>query len=157
MKKLLWLAFNEERKVALLSSELFDEALKDAIISIGAHLKRPYEQATAHRSPDYTEILWATSDSEDTIRHSEAIFSSYLRTHEKVHGRNPPPESLPLPQANFQAKLRDLKKKQYRSIIETALDRKGLYTYRENILRGFIAMKALEGRRRASRKHPRRP
>lgn len=144
MEKLLWIAFNDDQLISHLDLKLFEEALKDAIISIGAHLKRPYEQATSHRAPDYTEILWATSDSEDTIRYSDAIFSSYLRIHEKIHGKNPPPEFLPLPQATFQIKLRDLKKKQYGAIIETALDRKGLYTYRENILRGFIAMKAQE-------------
>ncbi|MBK5355050.1 ATP-binding protein [Pseudomonas sp. TH41] len=145
MEKLLWIAFNEDHPVSHLDMKLFEQALRDAISSIGAHLKRPYEQATAHRSPDYTEILWATSDSEDTIRYSESIFLSYIRIHEKIHGKNPPPEYLPLPQPNFLVKLRDLKKKPYGEIIENAMDRKGLYTYRENILRGFIAMKALEG------------
>lgn len=145
MEKLLWLAFNEEASVSRLDMKLFELALEDAIFSIGAHLKRPYEQATSHRSPDYTEILWATSDSEDIIRYGDSIFLSYIRIHEKIHGKNPSPEYLPLSQANFLAKLRDLKKKQYGEIIENALDRKGLYTYRENILRGFIAMKALEG------------
>lgn len=74
MEKLLWLVFNEEAPVTHLDMKLFELALEDAISSIGAHLKRPYEQATSHRSPDYTEILWATSDSEDIIRYGEGIF-----------------------------------------------------------------------------------
>ncbi|QHF47211.1 hypothetical protein PspS35_26745 [Pseudomonas sp. S35] len=144
-EKLLWLAFNEESYISRLDGATFEKALEDAILSIGAHLKRPYEQATSHRSPDYTEILWATSDSEDIIRYGESIFLSYIRIHEKLHGKNPSVEYRPLSQSSFLTKLRDLKKKQYGEIIENALDRKGIYTYRENILRGFIAMKALEG------------
>ncbi|TVT66464.1 MAG: ATP-binding protein [Pseudomonas sp.] len=145
MEKLLWIAFNEEAIVSHLDMNLFDMALDDAISSMDAYLKRPYEQATSHRSPDYTEILWATSDSEDIIRYGEGIFLSYIRIHEKLHGKNPPQERLPLSKQSFLAKLRDLKKKQFGEIIENALDRNGLYTFRENILRGFIAMKALEG------------
>lgn len=145
MEKLLWVAFNEESVVNRLDMKLFDMALEDAISSIDAYLTRPYEQATSHRSSDYTEILWATSDSEDMIRYGESIFLSYLRIHEKLHGKTPSPERLPLSQQSFLTKLRDLKKKQFGEIIENALDRKGLYTFRENILRGFIAMKALEG------------
>lgn len=37
-----------------------------------------------------------------------------------------------------------MKKPEYGAILENVLNRKGYYSYRENILRGYVAMKALE-------------
>lgn len=119
-------------------------ALEKAISSIGAHLQSPYDSATLHRTNDYREILWATADSESTLRFIEGMFKSYLRIHKQIYGINPKTEDRPLSRENFSARLGNLKKESYGGVLENVPNKRGLYSYRENILRGFVAMKALE-------------
>ena len=107
-------------------------------------MQRPYDLATLHRTNDYREILWATADSESMIRYTESMFKSYLRIHKQLYGSNPDPDLRPLPRDKFLARIANLKKRNYGNILENPSDRRGLYSYRENILRGFVAMKALE-------------
>ena len=143
-EKLLWCAFNNEETVHHIDFSLFDEALEKAINSISAHLQRPYNAASLHRTSDYKEILWATADSENTIRYIDGMFKSYLRINEQIYGNPPPDDNRPLSRDKFTARLMNLKKKTYGNIIENVSGRKGIYTYRENILRGYVAMKAQE-------------
>lgn len=143
-EKLLWCAFDAEEEIGDIGVELFDEALIKAINSISAHLQMPYDAATLHRSNDYRDILWATADSESTIRYIDGMFASYLRINDQLYGSNPNEENRPLSRSKFTSRLASLKRKEYGAILENVSDRKGLYSYRENILRGFIAMKALK-------------
>tara|TARA_R110002050_G_scaffold71891_3_gene154713 strand:+ start:99969 stop:101330 length:1362 start_codon:yes stop_codon:yes gene_type:complete len=142
-EKVLWSTFNDEHEINHIDADLFNIALEKAISSIGAHLQTPYDAATLHRTNDYREILWATADSESTIRYIDGMFKSYLRIHKKLYGINPKAESRPLSKKSFSARLGNLKKEQYGTVLENVADKKGLYSYRENILRGFVAMKAL--------------
>ena len=72
------------------------------------------------------------------------MFKSYLRIHKQLYGSNPNKENRPLPRKNFSSRLLNLKKAEFGGILENSSNKKGVYSYRENILRGFIAMKALE-------------
>ena len=143
-EKILWCAFHSEKEIHNIDFDFFDEALEKAILSISAHLQRPYDSASLHRTRDYKEILWATADSENTIRYIDGMYASYLRINEQLYGTNPKEEDRPLPRNNFTTRLAKLKKTEFGHILENVSGRKGLYTYRENILRGFVAMKALE-------------
>lgn len=143
-EKILWSAFNAENEISNIDTNLFKQALEKAISSIGAHLQIPYDQATHHRTSDYREILWATADSESTLRYIDGMFASYLRIHKQIYGNTPNKEELPLSRRNFTARLGNLKKQNYGAVLENVSNKKGLYSYRENILRGFVAMKALK-------------
>jgi hypothetical protein len=72
------------------------------------------------------------------------MFSSYIRINEALHGQDPESHKRPLTRDSFVRKLGQFKKPEYGQILENVGGRKGLYSYRENILRGFVAMKALE-------------
>ena len=143
-EKILWCAFNCEQIIHNIGYDLFNEALEKAINSISAHLQMPYDAASLHRSTDYKEILWATADSENTIRYIDGMYASYLRINQQIFGNNPNEENRPLPRKKFTSRLSKFRKKEFGQILEHVVDRKGIYTYRENILRGFVAMKALE-------------
>lgn len=143
-EKILWAAFDSEEEVEYIDFKLFGIALEKAISSISAHLQVPYDSATLHRTNDYREILWATADSESTIRYIDGMFNSYLRINKQLYGHDPIEENRPLSRQNFTARLGSLKRKEYGEILENPLNRKGLYSYRENILRGYVAMRALE-------------
>ena len=143
-EKILWCAFDSEVDIEYIDEEIFSMALEKAISSISAHLSMPYDSATLHRNSDYREVLWATADSESTIRLIDGMFNSYLRINRQLYGPSPEEKCRPLTRKNFVARLANLKKKDYGGILENASDRKGLYSYRENILRGYVAMRALE-------------
>jgi len=143
-EKVLWCAFDHGQVIKKIGFDLFDEALEKAINSISAHLQMPYDSASLHRTNDYKEILWATADSENTIRYIDGMYASYLRINQQLYGNMPTEEDRPLPRNKFTTRLSNLRKKEYGQILEHVAGRKGLYTYRENILRGFVAMKALD-------------
>lgn len=143
-EKILWCAFDSDKEITTIELDLFNEALEKAINSISAHLQMPYDAASLHRTNDYKEILWATADSENTIRYIDGMYSSYLRINQQLYGTSPDDQNRPLPRTKFTTRLSNLKKKEYGQILENVTDRKGIYTYRENILRGFVAMKAFE-------------
>lgn len=142
-EKLLWEAFRAPYEVAQLDENLFAVALQAAIEATAPHHKRPYEKATHHRG-EWHEIVWATADSETTIRRTDDIYLSYLRIHEQLHGKQPSPERQPLPQNKVVESLAKLKDDNYGRILESPDRKKGYYAYRENILRGYVAMRALE-------------
>jgi len=143
-EKILWCAFDSDQVINKIGFDLFDKALEKAINSISAHLQMPYDAASLHRTNDYKEILWATADSENTIRYIDGMYASYLRINKQLYGNNPDEQDRPLPRTKFTARLSNLRKEEYGQILEHVAERKGLYTYKENILRGFVAMKALE-------------
>ncbi len=141
---LLWCAIDAEQDITEINFDLFELAVGIAIKSISAHLKLPYDKATLHRAADNQDVLWATADSESTIRYIDGMFSSYIRIHQQLYGNNPDSNARPLPRAKFTARLANLKKVEYGSILENPSDRKGIYSYKENILRGYVALRALE-------------
>lgn len=141
---LLWQAFNSDVTITELDDSLFRPALTEAIAGISAQLQRPYTAATAHRSADYRDVVWATADSESDFRSVEAMWKSYLRIHQAIYGESPSAENRPFDKSAFTARISALKKKSFGEILQPYMDRRGIYAYRENILRGFVAMKALE-------------
>ena len=143
-EKILWCAYESIECIQLITFNLFDEALEKAINSISAHLQIPYDAASLHRTTDYRDILWATADSENTIRYIDGMYSSYLRINKQLYGKHPNEDERPLPRNKFTSRLSNFKKFEFGCILENVAERKGLYTYKENILRGFVAMKALE-------------
>lgn len=143
-EKILWSAFGSQQEIDHIGFDLFDEALKKAISSINMQLKTKYDEATLHRSDDYTEVLWACADSESSPRKIDGLFKSYLRINSELHGKNPPADKMPLDRKKFTSKLGMLKKDEFGAILENPTSRAGYYAFKENILKGYIAMRAFE-------------
>jgi hypothetical protein len=122
--------------VETVSWQHYRNGLKDAIDSINAELRRPYELAVTQRADDYEEVLWSTADGEYLQRYVDQIFASYLFIMEQREGR------AALPLEKFKARIRALRTQRTGSILVTEEARKGLYWYRETMLRGYVRMQA---------------
>lgn len=134
-EKLLWRLWDRSDTATSVQPEDFVGALNDAIESISAELKRPYEAATVNRSQDYEYVLWASADSEFLHAYLRGIFTSYSRIVEHLGGQ-------PLSYSQFRTRLRNLTKENYGEVLVPDPKRPGLYTYRENMLRGYVRLQA---------------
>lgn len=135
-EKMLWCVFEDPAIVNVVTWEHYHAGLRDAIDSISAELKRPYQKAVNKRASEYEEILWATADSEYLDRFAKSIYSSY----EYIIKQRP--GSKLLPYEKFSARLRNLKEDGFGAILSTDPNHPGLYTYREKMLRGYVRMQA---------------
>jgi hypothetical protein len=134
-EKLLWRVFDDEHIVTEVSKEHYLAALRDAIDSITAELKRPYELAANQRTGDYEEVLWSTADSEYLLRYLDDMYSSYLYIMKQLT------DKPPLDYKKFVTRIRSLKNKSNGEILSSE-KRPGLYSYREKMLRGYVRIQA---------------
>lgn len=136
MEKMLWVAFNKEKEVAYLENTIFEAGLRQAINSISAELKRPYEKAVLHRNREFEDAVWATANSEDSHNDNTTTFKTY----EHIITRRP--GGLQLPQAAFTQLLRKLRQPAFGALLEGIDGRPGWFAYREKMLRGYVRMQA---------------
>jgi uncharacterized protein len=143
-EKILWHAYEDPLAIKRITWEHYHAGLSDAIQSISAELRRPYEMAVNQvidnngvTSDDYEEILWSTADSEYLHRHVKDMFSSYDYIMKQRNGRRS------LDYETYTTVLKKLRNKSCGQILMTSWYKKpGLLTYRENMLRGYVRMKA---------------
>lgn len=136
-EKLLWRVFEDPNPITQITWDHYYNALKDAILSINAELRRPYDLATNQRSSDdYEEILWSTADSEYLHRYLKDMYSSYEYVMRHRNGR------IPLDYAKYTTRIRNLKKDSYGEVLVADPTKPGLYFYREKMLRGYVRMQA---------------
>lgn len=135
-EKMLWCAFGDPNVVSDIKWEHYHAGLRDAIESISAELKRPYQEAVNKRSGEYEEVLWATADSEYLERFMKQMYSSY------EYIMNQRRSSLALNYEKFCARIRKLRDASYGAILINDPSNPGLYTYREKMLRGYVRMQA---------------
>lgn len=136
-EKLLWRLWDAQEIVTNVEWEHYHGAIQDAIISVNAELKRPYEQAVNQRTEDFEEVLWATADSEYLDRELRQIFSSYAYVMRQRPGR------VPMEYKQFTAVLSKLRTKSCGEIIVASrFARRGWVAYRESMLRGYARMRA---------------
>lgn len=137
MERILWAAFATDEIVTKIDWSLFSLGLADAIQSITAELKRPYEKAVLHRDAEFEDIVWSTADHEDLIRSLDAMHQSYLSIVQKRRdGRSP------IDRKRYADLLRKLKEASYGSVMIQEQGRPGWYSYREKMLRGYVRMQA---------------
>lgn len=134
-EKIFWCVFEDDALVKKITKEHYQAALRDAIDSISAELKRPYEIAANQRSGDYEEVLWSTADSEFLHRYLKDMYSSY------VYVMKQQPDKPLLDYDKYASRIRSLKNKSNGEIL-IAENRPGLYSYREKMLRGFVRIQA---------------
>ena len=143
-QNLLWAAFKDINVINSIEDYHYNAAINRSIVGISGRLQLPYEKATLDKSHDYLLAIWATADSEDFIRYSENIFKSYLRINEMIFGNSPEGDEKPMNQKEFNKILNKFKSKSYGEILEQVEGRRGLYSYKENLLRGYVALKAMD-------------
>ncbi|WP_227818248.1 AAA family ATPase [Nitrogeniibacter aestuarii] len=137
LEKILWAAYILEPDISEIGWDLFHEGLHEAILATSAELKRPYEKAVLHREESYEDVVWATADHDDLMRSLNDMYESYRLVVEK---RNDAREVLD--RGRFSALVRKLKDASYGSVLTSVESRKGWYSYREKMLRGFVRMQA---------------
>jgi hypothetical protein len=104
------------------------------------HLKTTYEKAVMKDLPDYKEVLWAMADHADLIRNTESIYSSYVQLFADANGN--PQDSTSLDRSIVVSRLNTLKRSACGSILASA--RRGWYQFHENIMRGYVRLRAEE-------------
>jgi hypothetical protein len=136
-EKILWAAYSAGEPVDEIGWKLFNHGLTDAIVSTAAELKRPYERAVFHRSPEFEDIVWATADHDDLLRSTNDMYDSYKVIVSKRHdGREV------IDRSRFTTHVRKLKTAPFGTLLQQEEGRPGWYSYREKMLRGFARMQA---------------
>ena len=135
VEKLLWLIFDKEEVVTEVTWDDYYAALDHAIVGIAAELARPYQLATQQRSQDYEEVVWATSADEWQGAFLNGMYQQYQSIMKQRESREA------LSYEKFAARIRNLVKPEFGGILKTG-QKKGFYTYREKMLRGYIRMQA---------------
>ena len=134
-EKLLWQIFDDPLLVTKATKQHYQLALRDAIESISAELKRPYEMAINQKSGDYEAVLWSTADADFLHQYLKNMYSSYEYIVKQM-------EAAPvLDYEKYVQRIRKLKNPGCGSIL-ISQERPGLYAYRENMLRGYVRMQA---------------
>lgn len=135
-EKLLWILFREEEVCSSVTKAHYHAAINEAINSISAELKKPYEKAIAQRSGDYEQVVWSTADSEWLHRYVKDMYSSY----EYIMNQFTDKEALP--PNKYGARIRSLKNEACGEILIPDPKKKGMYSYKEKMLRGYVRMQA---------------
>lgn len=134
-EKLMWRVYDDPDISDEVNDNHFEEAIKDAIETIMAELKRPYELAVRHRSGDIEPVLWATADGDLLSRFIEDMYLSYIRIMEQI-------ENVPvLDRKKFASRVQSLRNETSGEILIRDI-KPGLYTYREKMLRGYVRLQA---------------
>lgn len=134
-EKILWSAFEDPNEIREITWDHFHSGLTDAINSISAELKRPYEIAINQRSEDYEEVLWSTADSEWLQRYLKDMYASYEHI---MSDRKDRPK---LDYSKYTSRIRSLRTQGCGAILLSET-KPGLYSYREKMFRGYVRMQA---------------
>lgn len=133
---MFWAAFNDAQIVTEVGAAHFHEGLREAVQSINAELKKPYEKAVLLREPEFEDIVWSTADADDLIRSLPAMFSSYKTVTSKRNVVDP------VDRERYSNLIRKLKQPGYGQLLEQIPSRPGWYTYHQKMLRGYVRMQA---------------
>lgn len=138
-EKLMWHVYEAPHVISTIEREHYVAALHDAIESINAELRRPYDMAVSQRTEDFEEVLWATADSDYLDRTGDDFFTSY----QYVMKQRDPFSTRTLDNAAFKAIIKKLKSAPCGEVlVNSRFNRRGWYSYREPVLRGYVRMQA---------------
>lgn len=132
-EKLFWAMFRDPHPRLEPTQEHYHAAVNAAVLAIEQHLKSAYDAATMKATNDYEEVLWAFVDHPELIRSIDSIHESYLEIMRKL-------DEEPMDRTQLVAHLQALKSASCGKIL--ASDRRTFYRFRENILRGYVRLRA---------------
>ncbi|HTW51142.1 MAG TPA: ATP-binding protein [Stellaceae bacterium] len=153
-EKMFWNLFNKEETVTKARAADYVDAIRDAAQSIQAFLIEAYNRATRKYTNDYEEVLWAVADSPLLERSSSLIFQSYKRILEALPEERRSQDERSVAgtwlksdhrddselRKAFNGRINRLKSLAYGQILIGT--RAGWYEYRENIVRGYVRLRA---------------
>lgn len=132
---IMWNVFDDENMVSKISWHHYTNSIPEAIEKVDVELKKKYEMAVLCRSPEYEEVLWGTADTEWLDRPIGDMYTSYVWLSEKL-GRHEI-----LSQDKFSSRVQSLRKSSYGEVLIPRV-RRGMYTYKEKMFRGFVRLQA---------------
>lgn len=136
-ESVLWSAFDDKESVTKIGKGHFKNGISDALLRAESTLKQQYEKATmkSRLTEDYEESLWALADTTSDKRQVKEIFdSSYKRI---VSSR---PNKKILSKEELNQRFLTLRKESHGNVVVGFGS--GWFGFRENILRGYIRLKA---------------
>ena len=134
---MFWNAFDDDQITTKIKAKHFEAGISGALERSEATLKQQYFTATAKtkHTADYEEALWALADTTSDRRQLSEIYnSSYMKIMKQRKDRST------LEQSVFNRRLHSLKKTTHGEIIKN--HGAGWWEYRENIIRGYVRLKA---------------
>lgn len=131
-EKLFWEMFNAPLEVNQPSNDHFKQAISHAVMGIEPHLRASYEKAVIKDSTGYEDTLWAMADHADLLRRTEEVYESYVQLFTGFGEL--------LDRAKVTARLAKLKSAACDHVL--ASERPGYYHFRENIMRGYVRLRA---------------
>lgn len=133
-EKLFWAAFRSEDQIELLTPEHYMEAVRDALLGVEARLREIYDEAVKKERDEYQEILWAIADHFELERNTRMIYeNSYRRIMADL-------ERPPLSFEKFNGHLTQLRRPSHGKVVSSA--RSGWVKFSENLVRGYVRLKA---------------
>ncbi len=136
-EKIFWDMQDDPVKVTAVSADHYQRGIHGAIEESQTSLRQAYELATQKHSnsDDYEEVLWSVADGKLLSRQVTEIFAqSYDRIVEQRHGR---PK---LKKEVFYQRMNRLKQDNHGRILFGT--RQGWYGFRENVVRGYVRLRA---------------
>src|ERR1700676_772653 len=137
-EELFWEMFEDPADCTTPTIDHYREAVIQSVLGIEQHLKHTYEQAVMKEAPGYEHVLWAMADHADLIRKTESIYDSYVA----LSNRAGDEISTILDRQTVVTRLNMLKNASCGRILASA--KKGWYYFRENIIRGYVRLRAEE-------------
>lgn len=135
MEKMLWRAFDEEELVTKFNTSLYVGGLEDAISSISAELRRPYELVLHQATRDYEPVLWATADGDELYSTMHHYLGSYKSVMKQLNEEA-------MSDSAFRYRIKKLRDEKLGPILKKDPYLKRNFMYVENMLRGYVRMQA---------------
>jgi hypothetical protein len=136
-ESMFWQMFDDEEEVSRVFDRHFKAGVAGALMRAEPSLKLQYERATmkTKNTEDYEEALWALADTTSDRRQLSEIYeTSYKRIMLKRGNRTT------LPREKFNQRLLALRKEGHGSVVVGYGS--GWFGFRENILRGYVRLRA---------------
>ncbi|HEX2257128.1 MAG TPA: hypothetical protein VHG92_10610 [Afifellaceae bacterium] len=132
---MFWAMYDDPMEVAKAGLSHFDSGVKGAIAEAVGSLRQAYNLAVQKRADEYEEVLWAVADGPNLERKSPTIYNeSYLPIMEMRDRREPIDIKI------FYQRMNSLKKPAHGRILQA--NRQGWYRFSENVMRGYVRLKA---------------
>ena len=137
-EKMIWRAFDDEVEITRIVLEHFGSGIDAAVTHAMALLREAYEVATKKYSDSYEEVLWALVDKPTLTRQSANIYNESYLPIMSTTGRKP------LELKIFYNQLNALKTDSHGKILSSP--RRSWFEFSENMVRGYVKLKAAERR-----------
>jgi hypothetical protein len=135
-EQLFWQMFNDEVLCATPTIEHYRLAVAESVMGIEQQLKITYDQAVMKNVPGYEQVLWAIADHADLTRNTESIYESYAHLFGNIADEDV------MDRQTVVSRLNTLTKASSGRILVNA--KRGWYQFRENIMRGYVRLRAEE-------------